>query len=96
MAMARAPTIQDADDVADEEISKWTGEAVPESGQARSSREPEGHDHLGWRVVNNPRAAHGSRESSSANSLARISHYYAAKYYGVDGHRWAAQQARRF
>lgn len=36
MAMARAHTLHDADAVADEEIAKWTGEAVPGTRRRRS------------------------------------------------------------
>lgn len=45
-------------------------------------------DHL----VSSPDPCTPVTSSHTARSLARISHYYAAKHYGLDGRRWEMQQ----
>ncbi|GAA5995814.1 uncharacterized protein JCM10292_004765 [Rhodotorula paludigena] len=58
-----------------------------EAGRTSPGREP--HEHHGWTAVNtHPHHDASAHPSSSANSLARISHYYAAKHYRLNGRRW--------
>ncbi|GAA5995812.1 uncharacterized protein JCM10292_004764 [Rhodotorula paludigena] len=75
------------------EVRRAWGVNASSSSPVQTKTQPKHH---GWTPINAPHLRSrpdGPEPSSShtAQSLARISHYYAAKHYGLDGRRWEMQ-----